>query len=167
MKNKIGETPSAKYKVQTFVDEAVETLKMRGITIPRKPTVARAFPVDLTKKTGEQLGKLQSYFRAQLGYVLHQSALTDFAILFVAREYTNTKRRWFLHLDPGDKSMTKDSIEGRVHNVPEVKELDNLYTILQGELIVWNNSREELKGYLETISRELSRRGMELRAGLE
>jgi hypothetical protein len=76
-------------------------------------------------------------------------------------------QKWTFKKDPGDRSLTKDSIDALVHEIKEVKDWDDTWTVLRVDNDMFKSKVEEYRGYIETISREFSCREVELKYGVE
>lgn len=154
-------------EVETWVDDVLAPLESRGVVETPKPKKERRFPVDLTALSNHDLRKLQSYFRAMLGYYINQAARAKIAVHRAERQYRKVHQKWTLKKDPGDRSLTKDSVDALVHEVKEVKEWDETWSIMRADSIEFESKVEEYRGYLETISREFTCREVDLKYGIE
>lgn len=156
-----------KRQVETWVDETLAPLREKGVIDTPQPLKERRFPVDITHLANRDLGKLQSYMRAMIGYYIHQEKLSAIAAYHAERQYRHAHRKWFFKKDPGDRSMNKESIDALVHEIKEVQEWDGMWEVLKAQHMEWSGKVEEYRGYIETISREQSRRADELQYGVE
>lgn len=154
-------------EVETWVDDVLAPLEPRGVTETPKPKKERRFPVDLTALSNHDLRKLQSYFRAMLGYYINQTAITGAAVYRAERQYRKVHQKWTLKKDPGDRSITKDSIDALVHEVKEVKDWDDTWAVLRVDNDMFKSKVEEYRGYIETISREFTCREVDLKYAVE
>lgn len=131
----------------------------------------RAFRHDLAELTPTELGNESGYWQSELSRVIAVLGALSGAERRLKHKIKRARDQEAVRLlreaaDKGEKAPTKAVLDIKVSEHTSVVQLENQLGVLESVSIALSAAREAIEGYCRVLSRELTRRGDMLRAGI-
>lgn len=124
------------------------------------------FPRDLTRLSGRQLGEAMSVYTAHLARINYVVAQEEAMLVRIKAEYDRSVAYWTMQLAPDNpRDELKDSVKARVHLKKQVIKWTDRYIEQQALMAQLRGLEKSFSAYVNTLSREVSRRDMEGKTG--
>jgi len=123
---------------------------------PEKPDKEFSFPEDLSVLPGDRISFLLSKIGAFRGYVTYLLGIAVAEQKTLERQINLKTSEESRKIDDGSK--TQKAIKEEVSLLPEIRELEDKYLEINNKIIRYTSLRDMYQGYIEIISREISRR---------
>lgn len=137
---------------------------------PLRPDERRAFPTQLHALSSDELGDQNAYWQSELSRVTEALGVLDAERyrrqIEVRRARSHSAEQILNNLPEGEKRPTKAELDVRVDLQPEVVEAENDLASVEITYRALQAIRESYEGVCRVLSREITRRGDELRAGV-
>lgn len=143
--------------------------------------VVKTFPTELSKVESAELGDQSSYWQSEMSRVIAICGALESQRLIAAFEVKKRRDRGASRVladhklrtaeaveagEPKPRALTQAQINIEVSQRPEVLEAEEQKLLLDVVLTSLGAVKEAIEGYTRTLSREISRRGDLLRAGV-
>lgn len=163
---KEGKEPEIKTKESWDIAIDKINAKLDKFPLPQKPSTfgeEYSFPQDITNITSIDLGRWMFKLAAWKGYALKMLAYAETELAIVDDLYDANLAKYLGAMEP-DRLMKKEAMIGKALNSDEkLKSLKSRLVLKSGEVAGVKRITEIYTLQLEVISREISRRGMDLK----
>lgn len=159
--------------VEAFTEFVVSNAKVAGLVLPARfnpeehdeLNANNQFPSDITQIDIRELGRQHGFWVGQLGRALYALSEADSTLVYVDTEYDKFRSQAFFTADVREvdgKKKLVGSIEAEVAQNPNVMKWGKKRMVAQATQIMMKHLVRTYERYTDSLSREISRRGMEI-----
>ncbi|MDG6938299.1 MAG: hypothetical protein JRN42_07170 [Nitrososphaerota archaeon] len=130
--------------------------------------VEHQFPLDVTALASQDLGEQLSFWTAMRARALVMHGVAEGELLRAETAYSHYYAKAFYRADKENedgKRRLKESINADALADERVKEWTDKRMVAKAEVVMLKNMVEAYRGYVECLSREITRRQVEADAG--